>query len=209
MKEKAAEKWLEKVNAIWLIVSIMDSRWWQRVACICASGCALFFTPYPKISIKQRMSLYLICNFHISPTESQKGVNDVPSGNSDRALLPWILYSYSALLELLNGTSLNCINALLALNWRYLGIRFHFVPHLSDKGFANCGHWLECLQMCHTTFKQAHGESWCYFSFECRERRWYLSGVKFKTDHCSYLRGGGPWRTIFDWLWLLKTADKK
>ena len=36
-----------------------------------------------------------------------------------RALLPYALYSDSALL-VLNGTSLSSVNALLALNWRYL-----------------------------------------------------------------------------------------
>ena len=44
-------------------------------------------------------------------------LNDVPL-RTRRALLPYSLYNDSALL-VLNGTSLNSINALLALNWRY------------------------------------------------------------------------------------------
>ena len=72
-----------------------------------------YFLPISKISIK-RECRYISLHFHISTTESQKGVNDVPSGNQKGAI--WILYSnYSALL-VLNGTYLNCINALLALN---------------------------------------------------------------------------------------------
>ena len=46
--------------------------------------------------------------------------NDVPL-RTRRALLPWALYSNSTLL-VLNGTSLNCNNALLALNWRCEGV---------------------------------------------------------------------------------------
>ena len=47
-------------------------------------------------------------------------INDVPL-RTRRELLPLTLYSNSALL-VLNGTSLSCNNALLALNWRYISL---------------------------------------------------------------------------------------
>ena len=65
----------------------------------------------------------------MSSVESQKGVstlfNDVPL-RTRRALLPYSLYSDNILL-VLNETSLNNINALLALNQRCI-IVLPFIP---------------------------------------------------------------------------------
>ena len=71
---------------------------------------------------------------HISLTESQKGVNAVHSCfvEDKKGAIDILLYSYSALL-VLNGISLNSINALLALNWRNGRVVFHssFYSHVS------------------------------------------------------------------------------
>ena len=54
---------------------------------------------------------------HLRARRALMHIKDVPL-RTRRALLPFTLYSNSALL-VLNGTSLSCNNALLALNWRY------------------------------------------------------------------------------------------
>ena len=60
-------------------------------------------------------------NFFISSAESQKGAiaDQRCSVENQKGVLPLTLYSNSTLL-VLNGTSLSCNNALMALNWRYV-----------------------------------------------------------------------------------------
>ena len=64
--------------------------------------------------------------------ESQKGTNTVQwcsVENQKGAITMYTLYSNGALL-VLNGTSLNCINALLVLNWLYVKT-FHLTDYKS------------------------------------------------------------------------------
>ena len=61
---------------------------------------------------------------HISSVESQQGINAVQwcsVENQKGAIAIDCMYSDSALL-VLNGTTLNIANALLALNWRYMAL---------------------------------------------------------------------------------------
>ena len=67
--------------------------------------------------LKNCVSMYLSIEIHrqLRARRALLQIKDVPL-RTRRALLPLILYSNSALL-VLNGTSLSCNNALLALNW--------------------------------------------------------------------------------------------
>ena len=84
---------------------------------------------------------------HTSSAESQKGFNVLEwcSVENQKMLSPQTLYSHSALL-VLNGSSLNSINTLLALNWWYGRSRYdpikikHHLPLQSLKQLIQSSH---------------------------------------------------------------------
>ena len=83
-------------------------------------------------------------------------IKDVPL-RTRRALLPLTLYSNSTLL-VLNGTSLSCNNAFLALNWRYLRGRVWHSTHSS----CNINFSSSTMNHCHML---ALNNSFLFFHF--------------------------------------------